>query len=287
MLHIQIPTHPHDADMHNLEHVGLVVLAIVAAGPVVGASTVQEIVQRSVQNADADWAAAPQYAFTERDVITRHGKRTTRTYQVTMIEGSPYNKLIAVNDQQLPPAQAEEEESKFRQETDHRRKETTGERQKRVTKYQAERRQDHALMSEMMKAFDFKLRGEETVNGRRCFVLEATPRANYRPKDRDTKVLKGMRGEMWVDVEQYQWVKVHAEVFRPVAFGLFVAHVQPGTEFTLEQTPIQNNIWLPSHFSTRVKATVLLFSTGSNDDETYSNYRHADNQKSAQVSHKP
>jgi hypothetical protein len=139
----------------------------------------------------------------------------------------------------------------------------------------------------MMKAFDFKLMGEETVNGRRCFVLAATPRASYQPKNRDTKVLKGMRGEMWVDAEQYQWVRVHAEVFRSVAFGLFMAHVQPGTEFTLEQTPIQNNIWLPSHFSTRVKATVLLFSTGSTDDETYTNYRHTGNQKTAEVSQKP
>lgn len=287
MLHMCIPTHPHYADMHNLEHIGLVVLAIASAGPVVGASTVEEIVHRSVQNSDADWAAAPQYAFTERDVITRHGKRTTKTYQVTMIEGSPYNKLIAINDQQLPPAQAEEKERQFRKEADHRRKETASERQQRLTKYQAERRQDHALMSEMMKAFDFNLLGEETVNGRRCFVLAATPRAAYQPKERDTKVLKGMRGKLWVDVEQYQWVRVHAEVFRPVAFGLFIAHVQPGTEFTLEQTPIQNNIWLPSHFSTRVKATVLLFPTGSNDDETYTNYRRTADQKSTEASQKP
>jgi hypothetical protein len=273
--------------MHNLEHIGLAVLAIASAGRVMGASNVQEIVQRSVQNTNADWTAAPEYAFTERDVITKHGKQTTKTYQETMIEGSPYNKLIAINDEPLPVGQADEEAAKLRRETDRRRKETASESKKRLTKYQAERRQDHALMSEMMKAFDFTLRGQETVNGRRCFVLAATPRASYQPKNRDTKVLKGMRGEMWVDVEQYQWVKVHAEVFQPVAIGLFVAHVQPGTEFTLEQTPIQNNIWLPSHFSTRVKATVLLFSTASADDETYTNYRRVDNQKSAKVSQKP
>lgn len=287
MLRCGISTHPHYADMHNLEHIGLAVLALTSAGRVLSATAVEEIVQRSVQNANADWAAAPQYAFTERDVITKRGKRTTRTYQVTMIQGSPYNTLVTINDQPLPPVQAEEEARKFRKEVDRRRKETTSEKQKRLAKYQAERRQDHALMSEMMKAFNFTLRGEETVNGRRCFVLVATPRASYQPKNRDTKVLKGMRGEMWVDIEHYQWVKVHAEVFRPVAFGLFIAHVQPGTEFTLEQTPVENNIWLPSHFSTRVNATVLLFSNRSTDDETYTDYRHPDNQKSAELSQKP
>ena len=58
-----------------------------------------------------------------------------------------------------------------------------------------------------------------------------------------------------------------------MAFGLFIARVQPGTEFTLEQTPAQNNIWLPSHFTTRVKAKVLSFSKDSADDETYTDYR--------------
>ena len=76
-------------------------------------------------------------------------------------------------------------------------------------------------MTEMVKAFDFTLRREETVDRRRCFVLAATRKRNYQPISRDTKVLKGMRGEMWIDAEQYQWVKVHAEVFRPVAFSLF------------------------------------------------------------------
>jgi hypothetical protein len=267
--------------MPKFQLFGWVVLAIAPVDQLFAAASVQEIVKRSVQNTDADWAAAPQYAFQERDVVTKEGKRTTRTYQVTMIEGSPYNRLIAINDQPLSPAQAEEESRKYRREIDRRRKETVSERQKRVSQYQAERRQDHALMSEMVEAFDFTLRGEETVNGRRCFVLAATPRAAYQPKDRESRVLKSMRGEMWIDATQYQWVKVRAEVFRPVTFGLFIAHVQPGTEFTLEQAPVQNNIWLPSHFVTRIKASVLSFSKDSVSDETYTEYHRADTQTSA------
>ena len=83
-------------------------------------------------------------------------------------------------------------------------------------------------MAEMAKAFDFKLAGEDTINGRRCFVLDATPKAGYRPPNRETKVLTGMRGTMWVDTRAYRWVKVHAEVFRPVTFGLFFARVRQG-----------------------------------------------------------
>ena len=229
--------------------------------------------QRSVANTNADWNAAPKYDFTERDVVTRHGSRTTKTWQVAMIEGSPYNKLIAIDDRPLSAAQAASEDRKLRAEIERRRRESPSARQKRVNEYQKERRQDHALLSEMAKAFDYKLAGNDTVNGRRCFLLEATPKPGYRPPSRETQVLKGMRGKMWVDAEQYQWVRVRAEVFHPVTFGLFIARVSPGTEFTLEDAPVAGNLWLPSHFSMTLNARVLIVSRHSTDDETYSNYR--------------
>ncbi len=246
-----------------------------------------EIVRRSVANTTSDWNAASRYDFTERDLITKNGKRTAKTYEVIMIEGSPYEKLIAVNGRRLSPAQAANEGQKLRQEITRRRGESPEERRKRVEEYEKERRQDHALLSEMVKAFDYRLVGQQTVNGRRCFVLAATPKPGYQAPSRETEVLKGMRGKMWIDVRKYQWVKVHAEVFRPVNFGLFFATVKPGTEFTLEQMPVQGNLWLPSHFSMQVDARELLWSRRSSDVETYSDYhRSQQTQPNAATSHK-
>jgi hypothetical protein len=234
-----------------------------------------EIVARSVANTKADWQAAPHYDFTERDVEIKHG-RGVKTYRVMMIDGSPYNKLISVNGKLLGASQAAAEEKKLREEIASRQQEKPEDRAKRVGEYQEERRQDNALLQSMVHAMNFRLSGEATVDGRRCFVLEGTPRPEYRPTSRETKVLKGMRGTMWIDQQAYQWVKVRAEVFRPVAFGLFIAQVEPGTEFTLEQKPIAGGLWLPSHFSMRVKAEVLhLWSHDTNDDETYWDYQPA------------
>src|SRR5689334_21639528 len=90
--------HPYYVGMPMWEHIALLALAIASADGATGASSLQELVQRSVQNADADWAAAPQYAFTKRDVVIQLGEQITKTYQVTMVEASPYNKLIIIND---------------------------------------------------------------------------------------------------------------------------------------------------------------------------------------------
>jgi hypothetical protein len=234
---------------------------------------VREIVRHSVENNNKSWNVAPQYSFTEADVIAKDGKTTRRTYRVSMIDGSPYQRVVAENGEPLAKARAGAEEQKLQQETTRRRAESSVSRQRRIAAYERERRQDHALMGEMVRAFDFQLAGQESVNGHNCYVITATPRPGYRPMNRDTKVLTGMRGKMWIDSREYQWVKVHAEVFRPVAFGLFIAHVQPGTEFTLEEAPVGQDVWLPVHFVTKVRASVLVWSRNSTDDETYSNYR--------------
>jgi hypothetical protein len=243
----------------------------VASG-IAAAQDVKEIVNRSVANNDANWKAAPQYGFKEHDVITKSGKRSTRTYEVTMIDGSQYNKTIAINGRPLGTAELKNEDAKEQRERDRRRAESPAQRQRRIDQYQRERRQDHALMSEMIKAFQFKLGGKENINGRECFRVDATPRPGYVPRSRDTKVLTGMRGTLWIDTSQYQWVRVTAAVFRPVSFGLFIAHVQPGTEFTLDEAPIGGRFWMPSHFRTQVKANILIWSRNSTDDETYTEY---------------
>ena len=250
-------------------------LVLLAAAPCWGAISADEIVRRSVAGTLADWAASPHYSFTEKDVTGSGGSLTTKTYRVMMIAGSPYNKLIAMNGEPLSPKQAAEQDRKLQAEIERRNHETSREREKRVSAYENERRQDHALLREMANAFTYRLDGEETVNGRKCYVLDAEPKPGYRPPDRDTKVLTGMRGKMWVDEQQFRWAKVHAEVFRPVTYGLFIARVRPGTEFSLEERPLPSGIWLPSHFSVKVRARILILSRNSTDDETYTNYRPA------------
>jgi hypothetical protein len=245
---------------------------------------VREIIQRSVAANEVNWKAAPNYSFVERDVETKGGRQTTKTYQVLMIEGSQYNKVIAINDKPLPAAQQAQEEKKLQQEIALRHGEAPGDRAKRVAKYNRERQQDHTMLQEMANAFDFKLIGEQAVNGRQVWVLDATPRSGYRPKSRDAKVLTGMRGKLWVDKKDYQWVKVEAEVFRPVSFGLFIARVGVGTRIALEQTPVSATVWLPRHFRLDLTTSILGYGRRSIDDEIYRDYRLNSSPKMAQTS---
>lgn len=230
------------------------------------------IVQRSAEANERDWTAAPQFDNSERD----RNKDGDKTYAATMLFGSPYNRLIAVNGRSLSPSKQLEEQKKFEEAKSQRQHESSEARAKRIAKYEAERKRDQTMIQQLTTAFDFRLVGTQSLKGHKVYVLKATPRKGYQPPDRDSKVLTGMEGTLWIDHETYQWVKVEAHVSRPVSIAGFLAVVQPGTQFELEKIPVADDIWLASHFSTRSKAKVLRFYPhNQQEDDTFLNYHKA------------
>lgn len=232
-----------------------------------------EIVRKSVAVNEKDWLEAPLFSHADRTIERKDDQTTDRTFAVVMMEGSPYRRLIAVNGQPLSPVRQRQEDQKEARERARRRAETAAERDVRIRKYQKERDQDHLLMVQMAVAFTFHLVGEEIVEGRPCYILDAEPKPDYKPVNHEAKVLTGMRGRIWIDKEQFHWAKVQAEVVRPVSFGGFVAKVAPGTKFVLETEPVNGEIWQPKEFSVQVCASILFWQHNSSTTEQFSDYR--------------
>jgi hypothetical protein len=235
----------------------------------------EQIVRKSVDAIRMDWDQAQRYSFVERDVESkRNSPATAKTYKVLMLGGTPYNMVTAFNDQPLSPAEQAKEERKMRSEAEKRAQESRRERERRIAKYNRDRVRDHDMLKEMVDAFQFHVTGETVVDGRDCWVLDAEPKPGYEATDREGRVLKGMKGELWIDKSTNQWVKVHAEVVKPVTFYGFLAKVGPGTAFDLEQEPVTGNIWMPKRFSVRVNSTALGFlNENSTENDTYRDYQ--------------
>jgi hypothetical protein len=225
-----------------------------------------KIVERSVGNLKRDWAAEPGFDCSERD----KAKNGTRTYQDIMLYGSQYQKLIALNDEPLDARQQAEEEHKFQTAVSRRRAETDSERHERIAKYDAQRKHATDLILELSKAFSFTMAGKDKLGDHEVYVLNAEPRDGYVPPSMSTRALTGMRGKLWIERTSFQWVKVTVEVFRPVSIGGFIARVEPGTRMELEQRPVSNDIWLPSHFAVRSRSKVMfLINRQTDEEQTY------------------
>ncbi|HKV25600.1 MAG TPA: hypothetical protein VJN93_13485 [Candidatus Acidoferrum sp.] len=234
--------------------------------------TVLNIIQRSVQANDADWASAPQYDHIETD----YGNGGTKTYAVVMLDGSPYQRLIELNGEPLSPAQAAAELQKLDLAIAARRNESAEQRADRILKFEKDRNRDHLFMLQMTSAFNFQLVGQQRLGARDVYVLRATPRPGYQPPNFQARALTGMEGMLWIDKATFQWVKVEAQVIRPVTIAGFLAQVEPGTRFELEKAPVSAGIWLPKHFAMQVRAKILFFVNHiSREDQSFFSYRPA------------
>ena len=72
-----------------------------ASFPVYAQVNVQDIIARSVEANKADWKVEPEYNYSERDTESGH----TKTYDVLMILGSPYQRLTGVDGKPLSDQQ--------------------------------------------------------------------------------------------------------------------------------------------------------------------------------------
>lgn len=233
-----------------------------------------EIVRRSVEANERNYAALPRFNYLK---VERVPDGSTRTYDELMLYGSRYSRLVAINSEPLSSERQQEEQRRLDEVTRRRSAESAAERAKRVRIYEQERARDQLLLNEMARAFDFTLVGEERLGSWDAYVLKATPRRGYKAPDMRARVLTGMVGTLWIEKSSFQWVRVEAEVIRPVSIQGFLAKVQPGTKFRLDQEPVAEGLWLPTHYSMTARARVLFFfSKNSDEEESYSGYRPAE-----------
>lgn len=230
------------------------------------------IIQRSVEANNRDFKMAPLLNYKQRE--TTGG--TVRTSQVSMIEGSPYQRLIAINGKPLDAAQEAAEEKKQQDAINRRKNESPAARKARIDKYEKDRERDEFMMSQLSEAFDFTLLGSHRVRGFNVWALKAVPKPGYKPPNMQAQVLPGMQGEMWIDQKSYQWVKVVAKVIRKVSIEGFLAQVEPGTEFEVEKSPVGADDWQITHFSSTAQARVLhMFNHNEQDEMTFFDFQPA------------
>jgi hypothetical protein len=167
------------------------------------------------------------------------------TYDVSILYGQPYSRLIARDGKPLSPAEAAKEQEKLDKEMAKRARESARERQSREEEERKDLEQERALRREIPDAFQLRLIGEETVNGERAWVIGAEPAPGYKPKVSRAKILTKMRGTLWISQRDYRWLKVDAEVIDTVSFGLSFVCLYPGTRLQFEQHRLGDDALLP------------------------------------------
>jgi hypothetical protein len=231
-----------------------------------------EIVGPSVAATERSWQARGNYTYTERDEDRRlnsFGQVKSESVDVTrmiFVKGTRFEQLVEHNGQ-VPSAK---EQEKRDEELDKLKHETPDEQSARRRKDQENR----SFLQDVLEAFDFRLIGEDLVDGRPAYVLQATPHPGYHAHGKYGKMFSKVEGQLWVDKQDFGWMKVDGRVTQSFSIGLFVARVERGTHIILEQTCVGDAVWVPKRIEVRATARILFLK--SLDIErilTYSDYR--------------
>ena len=220
------------------------------------------------------------YTYTERDVDHKlDGKGNTKstevkTYDVLEIYGEQVQRLIAKDDKPLDAKEAAKEDEKIQKVIDKRKNESDADREKREKKEEKEREDDRKFEGEVADAYNFTLVGTEHLDGRDAWVIDAEPRPGFEPHMKEAKFLSKFRGRVWIDKSDLQLAKLDVEAIDTVSLGWILARIHKGTRVMLEQTRVNDEVWLPQRVTFKLDARIALFKGYLMDGEqNYSDYK--------------
>jgi hypothetical protein len=258
----------------------LLVCFVAAAGCLQGQPSALDIVKRSIDLDVRNYRRAKDYTYQQREVFReldgggRAKSTTSHVYDVLMVYGRPYNRLIEKDGKPLDPAAQAKQEERLRKVMEKRRKESEDANSKEGRDHEKHRAEQRKFLSELPEAYTFTLAGEETVSGKPACIVGAEPKPGYKPRDPRAKMFTKIHGKLWIDKGEYQWVKLEAETTDTISFGLFLARLWKGSTFRFEQRRVNDEVWLPSHMEIGMEGRLALVKKMRAGVEiTYANYK--------------
>jgi hypothetical protein len=230
----------------------------------------KEIMRRAIASTEHSWKARQNYTYLEcdeeRHLDSRGGVKSTNVSvtKTVVVDGLPVDQIVSHNGG--PPTSAE----KKKNEDALRKAKSPADRAEELRK----EKENRAFIDEVPLAFDFKLLGEQQINGRQAYVLQCTPKPAYHARGKYGKMFSKVEGKVWVDKQDFGWIRVDAKVTEPISMGLFLARVQPGSHIVFEQTRVADGLWMPLHVEVKAEAKILFIKNYVQDEViTFSDYR--------------
>lgn len=197
-----------------------------------------------------------------------------KTYEVMELYGEQVQRLIEKDDKPLDSEEAAKEEKKIQKIVDKRKDESDEARRKREQKEVKDREDGRKFVLEVADAYNFTLVGTESLGGREAWVIDAEPRPGYEPHMKEAKFLPKFRGRVWIDKQDDQLAKLDVECIDTVSIGLFLARIHKGSRIVIEQTRVNDEVWLPKHVSVKIDVRLaLLKNFNAEQEQSFRDYK--------------
>lgn len=242
----------------------IVLLALAGcAAPASGqALSARQIIDLAVARAEEQRTSQADLGFEASvEAVTEHlsgdgaiKKAERQTYRQYPLEGVIYEELIAKDGTPLD-ADARRSESErraaFIERVRERRaggEDPRGDNENRVE-----------FNEEFVSRYDFRIEGEEKVNGHSCWVIALAPRAGDLPvRRRIDHALNSSTGRAWVSQDDYGLVRVEFEMAKSVRFWGGILGTLRNTIGRLEFTRVADRVWMPTTIDIKLDLRIVF-----------------------------
>ena len=243
------------------------------------------LVAKARANVRLDSQLLSQYTYLERraDIqVSKLAKVSTgpvKLYQVYpgAEDIETYRRLIEVDGKPVPRAELDKQDREHQREVldaiAKREHESPRDRDKRLAKREQARREEQQVIDELFRIYSFTIVGRQPIDGHPAIAVDFVPKANVATRTDEGKVMRKVKGRVWVSEEDYQIARVQAEMMDDISVLGFLGKLYKGTTASFERRKINNEIWLPAEarFDGSGRAFIRKFQVGT--VIRYSDYR--------------
>ena len=228
---------------------------------------IRDLVRHAAANYKAREAQRYDYTYLAHCVWSRddrrikHPRTYSADYEVLFLEGEPYMRLVRRDNQPVSPDE-EKRERVMREAFVKARREGKG-KPGSPSSYMP----FDLPITQLADEFDLRKRGQQRLDGRRLYVIEAAPVNGQGRSNADQEQAYHFRMKLWIDAAETQIVKVEAVIIRDIVVTdmLTMSYpivndtpevyeskkvrwlYKPGTTMSAEWTRLSEGVWLPNH----------------------------------------
>jgi hypothetical protein len=198
---------------------------------------------------------------------------SVKEYDIFYIGEDEVRHLLARDGKPLEGEEKKKEDERFSKDFDEKKKKQA-ELQNDPKKQAKQDEQEQAQISDFLRAERFTNPRRELFRGQEVIVFDFGPNPDYKPRKLVESIVQKLSGVLWVDEQARDVARLEARFNDNVKIGGgLLASLSKGSNLVLEQTMVNNEVWLPSYSEVHAAARVVFFKVKQNEIDRYSDYK--------------
>ena len=233
--------------------------------------------QQALDKIKENYAGTKVEEETEYEGNGKPKKPDVRESTFFYLDGSEVSTLVKINGEPLSAEAQKKENARVLKQIDEleksaKKKESADEKNRQAEK---EDEEEDVSIDAFLRACQFVNPRRERFRGQDVLVFDFEPNPEFKAHTLVEKVIQKLGGVIWIDEKALDVVRLDAFFVNNVKFaGGLLADLQKGTRVVLEQTFVNNEVWLPTYEEVHIDVRVLLVKGIRVDGTTrYSDYK--------------